>query len=101
MKIIKFSINENYYDRLKDVCETEDITVKRKINILLSQDTDTSNIRQVFPLDYNENLKSITLKINEELYKGIMKKCGKLDIRVNKYVPYLIYKYLLSGKTES
>jgi len=98
MKVIKFTINEKYYNELKEICLQEELTIKRKINILLSQDTQCINIRDYFPEDYNQDIKKVTLKINEELYKGIMKKCGKLDLKTREYVPYLIYRYLGSLK---
>jgi len=94
MKIIKFSMNEAYYEQLKGICDRDGITVKRKLNILLSQDTAPVVIKDHFPADANEKSKSITLKINEELYKGIMKNCGKFNESPRHYVPYLIYKYL-------
>ncbi len=94
MKVIKFSMNETYYNLLKDICEKEDIVIKRKLNILLSQDREVVNVKDFFPSDHNEKTKSITLKINEELYKGIMKNCGKLNESSRHYVPYLIYRYL-------
>ena len=97
MKVIKFTINQSYYDELKSICEEEDITIKRKINILLTDDIGIPDTKKYIPTDLDNNIKRITLKINEELYKGIMKKCGKFDIRVNKYLPYLIYKYLLTN----
>ncbi|MBN2260620.1 MAG: hypothetical protein JW702_08740 [Clostridiales bacterium] len=98
MQVIKFSISEPHYNSLKDICIKEEITVKKKINILLAQDTQTINIKDYFPNGHHENPKKVTLKINEELYKGIMKKCGQLDIKVSQYVPYLIYKYLSEAK---
>ena len=101
MKVIKFTINENYYNELKSKCEENDLTVKRKINVLVSQDTaytDYEDINEYFPEDSKENVKKVTLKVNEELYKGIMKNCGKLDLRTNKYIPYLIYRYLREDK---
>jgi hypothetical protein len=93
MKVIKFNINENYYNRFKEICETESITIKRKINVLLSRDITPTDTKSYFPEDAHLNPKPITLKINEELYKGLMKKCGLLGLRASHYVPYLIYKY--------
>ncbi len=97
MKVIKFTINEDYYNELKEICVDEGITIKRKINVLLSMDPGFDNINDYFPADSKENVKRLTLKVNEELYKGIMKRCGQLDLRANKYVPYLIYRYLLNN----
>jgi|LGOV01.1.fsa_nt_gb hypothetical protein len=94
MKVIKFTINEDYYEQFKILCSKDDITVKRKLNVLVSQDAESTDIKEYFPSDYNEKMRKVTLKINEEIYKGIMKKCGKLDLKVNKYVSYLIYRYL-------
>jgi hypothetical protein len=100
MQIIKFTMNEKYYDEFKDMCIKQDITVKKKLNILLSQDTEPGDITKYFPSDYDESIRSVTLKVNEELYKGVMKNCGRFDLKSRKYVPYLIYKYLLSAKNE-
>lgn len=94
MKIVKFSMNEDYYDRFKAICDKDDLTIKRKLNILLSQDTVAVEVKVYFPKDAHEKSKSVTLKINEELYKGIMKNCGKFNESPRQYVPYLIYRYL-------
>jgi len=96
MRVVKFTINENYYNDFKEICTKEEITVKKKLNVLLAHDKDeTVNIRDYFPKNHNEALRSVTLKINEELYKGFLKKCGKMDIKASKYVPYLIYRFLM------
>ncbi len=94
MRVVTFKINESYYDQFKAICVNDGITVKKKINILLSQDPHPSNIIDFYPEDSNQNTRKLTLKINEELYRSIMKKCGKFDFSPAKYVPYLIYKYL-------
>lgn len=94
MKVIKFNINETYYNAFKDICVAEEITIKRKINVLLSRDNQTVDTKSFFPEDAHLNPKPITLKVNEELHKGLMKKCGLLDLRVSHYVPYLIYRFL-------
>lgn len=101
MKVIKFSLNEDYYNQLKVICDTENLTLKRKINILLAQDTGCINLKEYYPLDYKEKPKKLTLKVNEELYKGVMKNCGKLDVRVKEYIPYLIYRYLYENKSKN
>lgn len=95
MRIIKFSINENAYESFVEKCKAEDITVKKKINVLLSQDNSRDiNINDYFPENQDQNLRTITLKVNEELYKGVMKNSDRLDIKSKRYVPFLIYKYL-------
>lgn len=94
MKIIRFTINEDYYEKFTLLCSKDDITVKRKINVLVSQDTNPTDLKKYFPADYSKNIRRVSLKINEQIYKGIMKNCGKFDIKVSKYISYLIYKYL-------
>lgn len=95
MKVVKFSINEDYYNVFKEECDKAQITVKRKLNVIMSQDRQTENFTDVYPADYQEKRKPITLKINEELYKSIMKNCGRYDVTPKKYLPFLIYKFLL------
>ncbi len=96
MRIIKFSINETAYDTFKSICHQNEITVKKKLNVLLSQDNiSRDNISDYFPSNYNQNLRTITLKVNEELYKGIMKNSDKLGIRARRYIPYLIYRFIM------
>lgn len=95
MRIIKFSINENSYEAFQSECKALDITVKRKINVLISQDTGMdTNINEYFPEDLDKDLRTITLKVNEELFKGVMKGSDRLGIKSKRYVPYLIYKFL-------
>jgi len=95
MRIIKFSINENSYETFLKECKDKDITVKRKINVLISQDKaiDT-DINDYFPENLDKDLRTITLKVNEELFKGVMKGSDRLGIKSKRYIPYLIYKYL-------
>jgi len=101
MKIIKFTINEDYYDESIAICKKEEITIKKKLNVLLSQDIDeVSNIRDYFPLNYNENQRTVTLKVNEELYKGIIIRSDNLAIKSSKYVPYLIYRFLIKSNSK-
>jgi hypothetical protein len=95
MRIIKFNINEDAYETFATMCKNEDITVKKKINVLLAQDSSKdANINDYLPENYDQNLRSITLKVNEELYKGVMKSSDRLDVRAKKFIPYLIYKYI-------
>ena len=95
MRIIKFSINENTYETFQNICRLENITVKKKLNVLLSKDNPEGiDIKECFPEDANQNLRRITLKVNEELYKGIMKNSDKFDIKPKSYIPYLIYNFL-------
>ncbi|MCT4634136.1 MAG: hypothetical protein N4A76_15615 [Firmicutes bacterium] len=94
MRVIKFSLNENHYDKFKELCVSENITVKKKLNVLVAQDKDPKDIDSYFPEDANIHTKHLTLKVNEELYKGIIKNSDKYDIKIKKYVQYLIYKYL-------
>ncbi|MCK8059686.1 MULTISPECIES: hypothetical protein [unclassified Fusibacter] len=94
MKVIKFAINEAYYTRFQDICFDEDITIKKKLNVLLAKDTDPSDFTDYFPATSEAEFKKVTLKLNDELYKSIMKNCGRYDLRSSRYVPYLIYKFL-------
>jgi predicted DNA binding CopG/RHH family protein len=95
MRIIKFTINEDYYDALKIICGQEDITIKKKINVLLSNDIgEVANTKNFFPEDFSEKPRTITLKVNEELYKGVVKRADILGIKPSKYLPYLIYRFL-------
>lgn len=98
MQLIKFTINEKYYNEFKEICVASDTTIKRKINYLLAGDVTAVDINKYFPEDHDKEPKRVTLKVNEELYKGIMKNCGRFDIRTSRYVPYLIYRYLLENK---
>lgn len=95
MKVLKFKIHSAYFEEFKKICLEEEITIKRKLNVLLSQDRRTDHITDYFPEDHHENSRKMTLKVNEELYKGVMKKCGLLDLRIRDYMAYLIYKFLL------
>lgn len=100
MKLIKFTINEIAYEEFLDHCKKEDITVKRKLNVLLSNDTiENSQIKGFIPKNYSGEQRTITLKVNEELYKGIMKNSGRLDVKYKKYIQYLIYNFLLKNST--
>lgn len=95
MRIIKFSINEDVYEDFISICKQEKITIKKKLNVLLSQDNEPiQDINAYFPDNHTHNIRSITLKTNEELYKGVMKRSDILGIKSKKYVPYLIYKFL-------
>jgi hypothetical protein len=95
MRIIKFSINEISYESFLANCKEEDITAKRKINVLISKDySSVTNINDYFPDNNEVTLRTITLKVNEELHKGVMKGSDRLGIKSKRYIPYLIYKYL-------
>lgn len=94
MKVLKFTVNETYYNQFKEICDAENLNIKRMLNILVSRDTSPGELKSYFPEDYLETPKKLTLKVNEELYKGVMKKCGQYDFRVRVYLPYLIYKFL-------
>lgn len=95
MRIIKFSINENAYESFLKHCKDIDITVKKKINVLVSLDkSNDTNINDYFPENLDQNLRTITLKVNEELFKGVMKGSDRLGIKSKRYIPYLIYKFL-------
>lgn len=98
MKVLKFSIYEKYYEAFKNQCIKENITVKRKLNVLLVQDTKPARLQDYYPEDANEATRKLTLKVNEELYKSVMKKCGQMDYKVRQYLPYLIYRYLQTIK---
>lgn len=101
MKLLKFKIHEDYYEEFKDCCINEDIAVKRKLNVLLSQDKFTIDIKSFFPEDHSEKSRKMTLKVNDELYKSVMKKCGQLGLNSKDYMPYLIYKFLLDLDIDS
>jgi hypothetical protein len=94
MKTIRFQINADYYEQLKNDCLKSDITIKKKINVLVTENRQCTNYKKYFPLDYREELKFVTLKLNDELHKSIMIKCNEYDLTVGNYIPYLIYKYL-------
>lgn len=92
MKVLKFRVENQYYDKFKSNCETEGITVKKKLNVLLAGDNNPRDIQSHFPETHFNDLKKMTLKVNEEFYKGVMKKCGQNDFTVRDYLAYLIYK---------
>ena len=94
MKVLKFTVNEAYYNEFKAICDAESMTIKRKLNVLVAQDTSPQDLKSYFPENYLDTPKKLTLKVNEELYKGVMKQCGQHDFRVRVYLPYLIYKFL-------
>jgi len=98
MKVLKFRVENQYYDLFKENCEKEGITVKRKLNVLLSQDRDPSNLLSYFPETHFDDLKKMTLKVNEEFYKSVMKQCGRNDFKIKDYLAYLIYKSLSEQK---
>ncbi len=100
MKVLKFRIHETYFEEFKNICIEEDLNVKKKLNILVAQDRFPSDIKSYFPEEHYDNLRSMTLKVNEHLFKGVMKNCGLYDFRVRDYMPYLIYKFLLSRKEQ-
>lgn len=97
MRILKFSINRSAYETFIEKCKQEDITVKKKLNVLLSQDNSTDvDIYDYYPENDDQDLRTITLKVNEELYKGVMKSSDRLNVKSKRFLPYLIYKYLKS-----
>lgn len=94
MKVLKFKVHADYFDIFKEMCQAEDITIKKKLNVLLAEDFRTEYIEDYFPEDHHEKARKMTLKVNEPLFKGVMKKCGLNDLRARDYCAYLIYKYL-------
>jgi len=94
MKVLKFKIHEGYFEQFKEICIAEEVNVKKKLFLLLSEDYETNEIASYFPEDHHEHLRNMTLKVNEELYKGVSRKCSRLDLSVRDYLPYLIYKCL-------
>ncbi len=94
MKVLKYKIDADYFEKFKKICDDEEITVKKKLNVLLAEDRNTSNIMAYFPEEHDDKLRKMTLKVSEELYKGVMKKCGQHDLRVKDYLAYLVYKFL-------
>lgn len=96
MKVLKFKVENKYYDRFKEICDQDGITVKKKLNVLIAEDTHPSNIKSYFPESHFDDIKKITLKVNEEFYKSVMKQCGKNDFSPRDYLAYLIYKFLVN-----
>lgn len=98
MKVVKFNINEEHYEEFKSICEDQGVPVKRKLNFLLAGDVKKCDINEYFPVEHDKSVRKITLKINEEFYKSIMKNCGRFDYKPNRYLAYLVYKFLLENK---
>jgi hypothetical protein len=98
MKVLKFKIENKYYDQFKEICDQDGITIKRKLNVLMAEDHKPNNILSYLPETHFDDIKKITLKVNEELYKGVMKQCGKNDFNPRDYLAYLIYKFLSDHK---
>lgn len=95
MQIIKFTINEVYYEKFKTICTEEDITIKKKLNELMLVDTaPVENIRDYYPEDFNETQRIISLKVNEEFHFDVSERAEVLGINASKYVTYLIYRFL-------
>jgi len=94
MNVLKFKINETYFDRFKEICQAKDSTVKNMLYITLTESDHEDFITNVFPEDFNENLRHLTLKVNNDLYKGVAKKCTRMDVSVRDYMQYLIFKCL-------
>lgn len=95
MRIFRFAINEDIYKQFTSICDQEEITIKKKLNVLLAQDkTSESGINQYLQDKDDFDLRMITLKVNEELYKGIMKNSDILAVNPKNYIPYLINKFM-------
>lgn len=101
MQVLKFNINSTAYESFLTMCRAEDITVKRKINVLISKyssiDTD---IDTYFPENFDQDLRSLTLKVNDELYRSAAKSADRLDISIRRFLAYLIYRLLLDTASE-
>ncbi|MCH4889055.1 hypothetical protein EZV73_15780 [Acidaminobacter sp. JC074] len=95
MRVLKFKINSRDYKAFQDICKEEDIPIKRKLNVLVAKysaiDTD---LDEYFPEDFDQDLRSITLKVNEELYKGCIKSADRFEVSLRKFVPYLIHRLI-------
>lgn len=94
MKVLKFKVHADHFETFKNLCIAQEITIKKKLNVLLSEDFHTEDIYDYFPEDHDAMARKMTLKVNEPLFKGVMKKCGLMELRAKDYMAYLIYKYL-------
>ena len=56
MKVIKFAMNEQAYDQFKANCEKEGITVKKKLNVVISLDRNPADIKSYYPENCHENI---------------------------------------------
>lgn len=101
MKVIKFKVEVESFDEFKALCLEEGVTVKNKLYSLALQDKFPSDILDYFPEDADENLRRLTLKVSNDLNTLVMGKCKDFGFRLRDYVPYLIYKCLLTQEAES
>lgn len=97
MKVIKFKINSSFYELFKAECIEENITVKNKLYQIHRFDEDADMMDEFNPEGYDEDLRSLTLKVNEDFFKSVTKKCYEWDLRLRAYMPYLIQKYLIEA----
>lgn len=95
MRVIKFNINTTTYETFVSMCKDEGITIKKKLNVLVAKysarDTD---VDAYFTEELTSETRSITLKINEELYKSFMKSSDRLGLNLRRFIPYLIYRLI-------
>ena len=94
MKVLKFKINENHFAEFKAICDNKEFTVKHLLYLTMTEAEHTGLISECIPNDFNENLRSITLKVSNDMHKSVAKRCTKLDVSVRDYMQYLIYKCL-------
>lgn len=97
MKMVKFTIDEISYDAFATLCQIHDITIKKQLSLLIDQDhttTTDSNIKEYTPEYDEDSRRVITLKVNEDFYQAVTQKADQLELKVGKYLPYLIYKFI-------
>lgn len=100
MKVLKFKINETHFETFKTICSDNDITVKHLLYLTMTEAEHTGLISDYIPEDFNDNLRNITLKVSNDMHKGVAKRCTKLDVSVRDYMQYLIYKCLDDHKDQ-
>lgn len=98
MKVLKFRVDIDCFEQFKAYCLEEGITIKKKLNVLVAQDTMPSDILDYFPENHENSTRKMTLKVNDQLHKGVMKNVDRFELRVRDYLPYLIYKFLLEKR---
>lgn len=94
MNVLKFRINEDYFDKFKEICTKKEITVKQLLFDTMMECPEKGQIANYLPEDFNENLRNLTLKVNNGFFKTVAKKSTQLDISVRDYMPYLVYRCL-------
>lgn len=94
MKVLKFKINQKHFESFKEICADNDITVKELLYLTMTEAEHSGLITDHFPEDFNEDLRNITLKVNNGMHIEVAKRCARQDLSVRDYMQYLIYKCL-------